>query len=164
MAISGFGGGSHDGGKARGAAIDELNTALPHNGIVSGSKPDLSGLDITIFPEQIKVRVLDIADGFHNFFRQNRSHPGIEGMPQVGHMNAALDVGRQQLLTAGEHLFGIAEFFHLDAQDGINDWQIVSGIGEGQRLVGTILVHRPFELAVRLGNDIVGTLNRSKSD
>ena len=63
-----------------------------------------------------------------------------------------------------QHLFGIGQLLHLDAQNRVNDRQIVGRIGESQRLVGAVLVHRLFELAFRLGNDIVSTLNRGKSD
>ena len=95
---------------------------------------------------------------------KNRGHPGIQEMAEIGNVDGALDVGRQKFLTAVEHFFGIGEFLHLDAQNRVNNGQIIGGIGEGQRLVGAILIHRLFELTIRLGNDIIGALNRGKSD
>ncbi len=79
-------------------------------------------------------------------------------------MDAALDVRWQEFFTAGDHLFGVSELFHLDTQHRIDDGQIIGGVGEGQRLVGTVLIHRLLERAVRLGNNIIGALNGSKSD
>ncbi len=114
----------------------------------------------------IEIGVFHIPDRLNHFFSQNGGHSGIQRPSQVGKVNVVLgfDVRRQKLPAYFHYRLGVGQFFNFDAEDRVNDGKIVGRIGKPDRLVRPILIHGLFELAFSLGNYIVSSLDRCKSD
>jgi len=77
-------------------------------------------------------------------------------------MICALDVRRQQLAHRLQRFFHVLELLDLDAEQGVDDRQVVGRIRKPDLGVGVEGLQGLLVLAFNLGNDVVRTLNRSE--
>ena len=86
----------------------------------------------------IEIRFRQIAQGLFDFKGENRGHTGIQQGPQIRQMIAALDMGRQKAAGKIHRLFQIFQGLDFHAGKGVNDRQIICGIGKSDFGVGII--------------------------
>src|SRR5208337_1296827 len=118
-----IGGRADNCGKPRGAAVNEFDTPLSHDGIIGGAKPDLSTFHIAFFALMIKIGIFYISDRLDHFFSQNGGHSGIQRSSQVRKGNVVLgfDVRGQKHSAFFHYRLGVGQFFDFDAEDRVND-------------------------------------------
>ncbi len=148
-----------DGRKTGGRTVDELDASLTENRVVGRTEPDLAGFDVRFFGVQVKIRFLEISQGFVELECQQGSHTGIQQWSEVGYVVVALYVGRQQPAGKIQGLFHVLQCFDLQAEQGVNDRQEVGGVGKSDFGVRVVGLQSFLVSSFNLGNDVVTTLN-----
>ncbi len=143
-------GGADDSRKARGRAVDELNSALAQNDIVRGTEPEILH---RVRPDQVFARLDDL-------FGEQGGHARVEGRTEIGRPEVLIDLRRQQAANLFHHPFEIGQGLDGSAGHRVDDRQIVARIRKLDLRVLALLLDRPIQDVLGLLRNLVCAADR----
>src|SRR5208337_76338 len=150
------GGGADDGGEPGGRAVHELDAAFAHDDVIRGAHPDLGVAFVVDFlTAAVKIGGFHVADSLKDFFSEQGGQTGIQAGSQIGQVVLFGRNGRQQGLAALHDFHGVFQFGNGNAHQGVDDGQIVSGIGETDLLVLPVFLQSLIQLGRAFSYDFM---------